>query len=138
MGKLVRFSVSIEKELLVSFDRLINERGYQNRSEAIRDAIRRQLIHGEWEAGEEVAGVITLLYDHHRPGLSEALTGLQHHAPAQVISTTHIHLDGSNCLEFIAVKGEAREIEILADRLTSLKGVKHGELTATSTGEKLA
>ncbi len=138
MGELVRFSVSIEEKLLSSFDRLMNERGYQNRSEAIRDAIRRQLIHREWEVGEEVAGVITLLYDHHRPGLSEALTQIQHHALDQVISTIHIHLDGSNCLEFIAVKGEARKIEILAGRLTSLKGVKHGELTATSTGEKLA
>jgi len=137
MGKLVRFSISIEERLLSSFDELVRERGYQNRSEAIRDAIRRQLIHREWEAGEEVAGVITLLYDHHRPGLSEALTQIQHHALPQVISTTHVHLDESNCLECIAVRGEARTIEALADRLKSLKGVKHGELTATSTGKKL-
>jgi CopG family nickel-responsive transcriptional regulator len=138
MGKIVRFSVSIEEELLSSFDGLIRERGYQTRSEAIRDAIRRQLIHQEWEAGEEVAGVITLLYDHHRPGLSEALTQIQHHALPEVISSTHVHLDGSNCLEFIAVKGESQAIKTLADRLISLKGVKHGELTATSTGKKLA
>ncbi|MCK4600195.1 nickel-responsive transcriptional regulator NikR [Candidatus Bipolaricaulota bacterium] len=137
MGKLVRFSISIEERLLSSFDELVRERGYQNRSEAIRDAIRRQLIHQEWEVGEEVAGVITLLYDHHRPGLSEALTQIQHHALPQVISTTHVHLDESNCLECIAVRGEARTIEALADRLKSLKGVKHGELTATSTGKKL-
>jgi len=137
MRKLVRFSISIEERLLSSFDKLIRERGYQNRSEAIRDAIRRQLIHQEWEVGEEVAGVITLLYDHHRPGLSEALTQIQHHALPQVISTTHVHLDESNCLECIAVRGEARTIEALADRLKSLKGVKHGELTATSTGKKL-
>jgi len=137
MRKLVRFSISIEERLLSSFDELVRERGYQNRSEAIRDAIRRQLIYREWEVGEEVAGVITLLYDHHRPGVAEALTELQHHALAHVIASTHVHLDESNCLECIAVRGEARTIEALADQLKSLKGVKHGELTATSTGKKL-
>lgn len=138
MGKLVRFSVSIEEDLLTSFDALIMSRGYQNRSEAIRDAIRGQLIQQEWEAGDEVTGVITILYDHHRPGVAEALAELQHHALAHVIASTHIHLDRANCLECIAVKGEARTIAALADRLKSLKGVKHGELTATSTGKKLA
>jgi len=137
VGKLVRFSVSIEEELLAAFDRLIRTRGYTNRSEAVRDAIRGQLVHREWEEGEEVAGVITLLYDHHRPGIGEALTELQHHALPQVIASTHIHLDETNCLEFIAVKGEAKSISRLADRLISLKGVKHGELTATSTGKKI-
>lgn len=137
MGKLVRFSVSIEEDLLTSFDALIKSRGYQNRSEAIRDAIRGQLIKQEWESGDEVTGVVTILYDHHRPGVAEALTELQHHALTHVIASTHIHLDHANCLECIAVKGEARTIEALADRLKSLKGVKHGELTATSTGQKL-
>jgi len=136
MTELVRFTVSIEEELLTSFDTLIKSHGYQNRSEAIRDAIRSRLIQQEWAAGDEVAGVITLLYDHHRPGVSEALTELQHRALAHVIASTHVHLDHANCLECIAVKGEARTIEALADRLKSLKGVKHGELTATSTGKK--
>lgn len=138
MGKLVRFSISIEEKLLVAFDKLIHQRGYTNRSEAIRDAIRAQLVRREWEEGEEVAGVITLLYDHHRPGIGEALTEIQHHALPQVIASTHIHLDVVNCLEFIAVKGEAKAIERLANRLISLKGVKHGDLVATSTGKKLA
>lgn len=137
MGELVRFSVSIDEDLVRAFDDLIEQRGYTNRSEAIRDAIRRQLIRQEWEAGEQVAGVITLLYDHHQAGLSEALTEMQHTALGCVISTTHVHLDHDNCLEFIAVKGEARAIEALAGRLTSLRGVKHGELTATSTGSKI-
>jgi CopG family nickel-responsive transcriptional regulator len=95
------------------------------------------LIEREWEEGEEVAGVITLLYDHHRLGVSEALTEMQHLALHQVISTTHVHLDHDNCLEMIAVKGEARAIEELAGRLISRKGVKHGALTATSTGQRI-
>lgn len=138
MPKLVRFSVSMDESLVRAFDQISREHGYVNRSEAIRDAIRGQLVRQEWEADEEVAGVITLLYDHHRHGVSEALTELQHDALGCVISTTHVHLDHDHCLEMIAVKGEARIIERLADRLISLKGVKHGALTATSTGEKLA
>ena len=134
---LVRFSVSIDKELVEAFDALAQAQGYANRSEAVRDALRSQLVRREWEQGDEVAGVITLLYDHHRHGVSEALTEIQHHALAQVISATHVHVDADNCLEFVAVKGEARAIEKLADRMISLKGVKHGALTATSTGTKL-
>ena len=137
MAGLMRFTVSIEEELLAAFDALVRSQGYQNRSEAIRDAIRGWLIEQEWEAGDEVAGVITLLYDHHRPGVSETLTEIQHHALAHVIASTHIHLDHANCLECIAVRGEARTIEELAHRLRSLKGVKHGALTATSTGKRL-
>ena len=137
MAKVVRFSVSIEEDLIREFDALCRVRSWSNRSEAVRDAIRRQLVEQEWAAGEEVAGVITLLYDHHCPGLSERLTEIQHHALAAVVSTTHVHVDASNCLEVVIVKGEAREIERLADHLIGLKGVKHGELTGTSTGKKL-
>lgn len=137
MSNTIRFSVSIEEELIAAFDELCRRRGWTNRSEAIRDAIRRQLVEQEWVAGEEVVGVITLLYDHHKPGLARRLTEIQHHALDAVISTTHVHVDGENCLEFLAVRGEAREIERLAHRLIGLKGVKHGELTATSTGKKI-
>ncbi len=137
MEQLVRFSVSMNRKLLEKFDTLVAEQGYSNRSEAVRDAIRKQMIRREWEEGDQVAGVITLLYDHHQPGLSQQLIELQHHTLSNTISTTHVHLDGSNCLEFIAVRGDARAIEALANHLTSLKGVKHGGLSATSTGKKI-
>ncbi len=137
MPKTIRFSVSIEEELIEAFDDLCRSRGWTNRSEAIRDAIRRQLVEHEWDAGEEVVGVITLLYDHHSVGLGKKLTELQHHALGVVISTTHVHIDEQNCLEYLAVRGEAREIERLAHRLIGLKGVKHGELTGTSTGKRI-
>jgi len=137
MGRLVRFSVSIDQRLIDRFDALWRERGYGNRSEAIRDAIRQQLIVQEWADDEQVAGVITLLYDHLRPGLAERITELQHRSLSYVLSTTHIHLDRDNCLELIAVKGDAGGIRTLADRLISLKGVKHGGLAATSTGERI-
>lgn len=137
MGKLVRFSISIDSDLIDAFDSLSNEMGYVNRSEAIRDAIRHRMVQREWKSGNEVAGVITLLYDHHRPGVAEALMEMQHRALAEVISTTHVHIDADNCLEFVAVKGEAHAIERLANRMISLKGVKHGKLTGTSTGKQL-
>jgi CopG family nickel-responsive transcriptional regulator len=137
MSHVVRFSVSIDADLIEAFDAMSREMGYDNRSEAIRDAIRHRMVQREWESGDEVAGVITLLYDHHRSGLSEALTEIQHHALGEVISTTHVHIDSDNCLEFIAVRGEAHVIERLANRMISLKGVKHGALTGTSTGKQL-
>lgn len=137
MGNVVRFSVSIDEDLIRAFDSLSHEMGYTNRSEAIRDAMRQRMVRHEWESGDEVAGVITLLYNHHRPGLSEALTEIQHHALSEVISTTHVHVDADNCLEFVAVKGEAHAIQHLANRMISLKGVKHGELTGTSTGKRI-
>jgi CopG family nickel-responsive transcriptional regulator len=137
MSGVVRFSVSIEDRLIRDFDELCRERGWSNRSEAIRDAIRRRLVEREWETGDEVAGVITLLYDHHRPGLAERLTEIQHHALDAVVSTTHVHVDARNCLEVVIVKGEARAIERLAHRMIGLKGVKHGELTGTSTGKRI-
>jgi len=129
--------VSIDERLIEGFDAIWRKRGYANRSEAIRDAIRQQLVIQEWSDDEQVAGVITLLYDHRRPGLADRITDLQHHSLSYVLSTTHIHLDGENCLELIAVKGDAGGIRALADRLISLKGVKHGGLTATSTGERI-
>lgn len=138
MSQVTRFSVSIDADLIEAFDSVSKQMGYDNRSEAIRDAIRHRMVQREWDAGDEVAGVITLLYDHHRSGLSEKLMEIQHHALSEVISTTHVHVDANNCLEFIAVRGASRDIENLANRMISLKGVKHGALTGTSTGRQLA
>ncbi len=137
MSDTVRFGVSINENLLEKFDGLIAQKHYANRSEAIRDLIRKELISWEWAENEEVVGVITLLFDHHKRNLSGNLTKLQHHQHDLIISTTHIHLDDDNCLELLAVKGKGKEVENLASQLIGIKGVKHGELTATSTGKKL-
>lgn len=137
MGELVRFGVSIDEELLARFDELIAQMGYANRSEALRDLVRDRLVQQEWEAGEEVVGVIILLYDHHKRELSDRLTDLQHEHHDLILSTMHIHLDEDNCLEVLAVRGPGPEVQGLADRLIGLKGVKHGKLAATSTGQRL-
>lgn len=137
MSRLVRFGVSMEEELLARFDALIRELGYANRSEAIRDLVRERLVQKEWREGEEVVGVIILLYDHRKRELSDELVELQHHHHHLVIATLHVHLDEANCLEILAVRGPGTELQRLAENLRSLKGVKHGQLAATSTGRWL-
>lgn len=127
----------MEEKLVAALDSMAGKRGYTCRSEAIRDAIRAQLIDDEWDEKSEVVGVITLLYDHHTHGLSQRLMEIQHQTEQCIISTTHIHLGADMCLELIAVRGNATTLRTLADRLRSLKGVKHGSLTGTSTGANL-
>jgi len=127
----------MEEGLLARFDALIRELGYSNRSEAIRDLVRERLVRHEWEAGEEVVGVIVLLYEHHKRELPDALIDLQHRHHRLVIATMHVHLDADNCLEILAVRGPGPELQRLAEHLRSLKGVKHGQLAVTSTGRTL-
>ena len=135
MSELVRFGVSLEKKLLEKFDSFIRERNYTNRSEAFRDMIRQELIKKEWIEDEDVAGAITLIYDHHRKDLLSKITDIQHNYQKLIISTQHIHLDHDNCLEIVAVRGNPAEVQRLADTLKSIKGVKHGTLNMSSTGK---
>ncbi|MEW6032891.1 MAG: nickel-responsive transcriptional regulator NikR [Bacillota bacterium] len=138
MARLARFSVSMDERLLDRFDRLIGRKGYQNRSEALRDLIRDRLVEEEWSGGEaDVVGVVSLLYDHHTKGLVEALTGVQHDYGENVVSAIHVHLDHHNCFEALVVKGRAASIREMADRLGSLRGVKHTRLTFSSSGRDL-
>jgi CopG family transcriptional regulator, nickel-responsive regulator len=138
MSGITRFGISMDGKLLDRFDGFISEHGYSNRSEAIRDLVRDRLIQEEWkeEAGETV-GTITLIYDHHYRELTERLTEEQHHHHEMILSTLHVHLDAHRCLEVLAVRGPARELKTLSDKLISAKGVKHGKLVMTSAGENL-
>jgi CopG family nickel-responsive transcriptional regulator len=131
MKTMVRFGVSIPPPLLEKFDELIDEKGYANRSEAIRDIIRDRIIEREWERGGMVVGTITVLYDHHIRGVMEHLTELQH-GYGEVCSTMHVHLDDRTCLEVIVVRGDAQKITNLADQMIATKGVIHGKLVMTS------
>ena len=137
MSELVRFGVSLEKPLLERFDALIRSRQYTNRSEALRDLIRRELVRKEWREGGEVAGAITLIYDHHTRDLMAKVTDTQHDFQMVIISTQHIHMDHRNCLEIIAARGKADDVQRLADALTSIKGVRHETLSMSSTGREI-
>ena len=137
MSELVRFGVSLEKALLDRFDVLIREKQYTNRSEALRDLIRRELVQKEWQGGSDVAGAITLIYDHHKRDILRMVTETQHAFQQVIISTQHIHLDHHNCLEIVAARGKAEEVQKLADALRSIKGVRHATLSMSSTGQEI-
>ncbi len=138
MGKTIRFGVSLDSDLLDKFDSHCEERSYQTRSEAIRDLIRNTLVQREWEQAEgDLAGTLTLVYDHHKSGLSQRLTEIQHDAHDVIQSSLHVHLDHHNCLEVIILKGDADTIKDLGQKLISTKGVKHGNLALTTTGKDL-
>ena len=137
MSELFRFGISLPKDLLDKFDKLISEKNYTNRSEAFRDLIRQELVKKEWEEGEEVAGTITIIYDHHQRELATKLMDIQHDHGKNIISTQHIHLDHHNCMEIIAVRGSAKETQKLADMLKAVKGVKHSTLGMSSTGKHI-
>ncbi|MGV8079485.1 MAG: nickel-responsive transcriptional regulator NikR [Syntrophales bacterium] len=135
MSELVRFGVSLDKSLLDKFDRLICERRYTNRSEALRDLIRQELVKKAWAEDMEVAGAITFLFDHHQRDLLNRITDIQHDYQKLIISTQHVHLDHDNCLEIAAVRGRAGNIQELTDRLKSIRGVRHCSLSMSSAGQ---
>ena len=134
----VRFSVSLPASLARALDQMTREKGYDNRSLAIADMVRAHLVeHRQQKSDAEIAGSITLVYDHHRHHLLDLLTDLQHDHMDKIIATLHAHLDHDNCLEILAVRGRADGIKRLADEMIGAKGVKHGKLTITSTGRDL-
>lgn len=133
MAEIVRFGVSMEAALLEAFDELIRKKGYNNRSEAIRDLVREALAAQAWEEGEEVLGVILLFYDHHKRELLARLTESQHQAYTRILASLHIHIDEDRCLEVIAVRGPAGEIASLANRLRAEPGVLLGRLCPAGT-----
>jgi len=134
----VRFTVSVPQKLAKQLDRMTREKGYDNRSLAVADMIRDQLVEHHQNYGDrDIAGTITLVYDHHKQHVQAALTDIQHDHHDVIISTLHVHLDHDNCLEVLAVRGKAGTIKKIADELIAAKGVKHGKLTVTTSGKDL-
>ena len=130
--KITRFGVSIEPDLLKKFDKMIKKEGYTNRSEAIRDIIRKNLIiEKNKDPTVKVIGTLTMIYDHHTGNLTNRLLDLQHNHHNEILSTTHIHVDHDNCLEVLVLSGKNHSIQKLADNIKALKGIKHGELVIT-------
>ncbi len=133
-----RFSVSLPQGLLKDLDAMASEKGYDSRSLLIADMIRDWLVEHRQQHGDgEIAGTITLVYDHHKPHLQELLTSIQHDHHHAIISTLHVHLDHHNCLEVLVLRGKAAQVKKMADALIGTRGVKHGKLTITTTGRDL-
>jgi CopG family nickel-responsive transcriptional regulator len=141
MSDLIRFGISVDDELLRSFDALSAGRGYGNRSEALRDLMRDALVQARVSAPPDKAEVIaslTLIYDHHARELSDRLAAIQHDHHGLVISVLHVHISHDDCMEVIALRGKAGEVRQMADALLSLKGVKHGKLFLTLPARAIA
>jgi CopG family nickel-responsive transcriptional regulator len=128
-----RFTISLDETLAQAFDRLIRERGYANRSEAVRDMIRRELTKEEARGSEQeeaphCVASLSYVYNHHERRLAERLTDLQHHAHDVVVSSMHVHLDHDNCLETLCLRGYSEEVRAFAEKLSAERGVRHGTL----------
>ena len=137
MEKVVRFSVSLENNLMKEFSRFMNKNGYKNRSKAIGDLIRKALLEEEWKAKKgKIFAVITLVYDHEVPDLLENLTHVQHDFLKEVLFSSHVHLNEQNCMEIITVHGTVNKINQFKKNLTNYKGVKFVEVVPVSTGDK--
>ena len=136
MKGVVRFGVAMEGALLDQFDRHIHQRGYANRSEALRDLVRGQLAQAAWERGDRTVATITIVYDHHVRELTERLNAIQHDYGANVVSSLHVHLNHHQCLEVIVARGQANVLKKMADEITRTKGVLVGNITAAPAGEE--
>jgi len=135
---LTRFSVSLDDGLVRRFDARIKADRCPTRSKAIGDLIRTSLVQTEWRAGDQVAGAIVMVFDHHKRDVVQKLTDVQHDYHDAIISTQHVHLDHDNCLEIVAVRGKPREIETIIKRIKAVKGLKHVSLAAGTTGRRLS
>jgi CopG family nickel-responsive transcriptional regulator len=133
MSDVERVSLAIEKELIGQFDRILERRGHKNRSEAIRELVRNRIIEEEWATGRgEMVATVTLVYDHTKRDLTDRMVGAGHAHHGVVLASMHVHLDETNCLEVIALRGRPAELRDFADHLIGMKGVKHGKLVMSS------
>ncbi len=136
MSEIVRFSVSLEADLLEQFDRYCKEGKFATRSEAIRQLLRESLTAHAWESdAQDAAATLTIVYDHHRTHLADRLLELQHRHTDMVVSTMHVHLDRHNCLEVIVLRGRAGALQKVASELRGLKGIHKGQLVLAKTEE---
>jgi len=128
MDNVARIGVSLEPELLDSFDRLIASKGYSTRSEAIRDLIRKALVQESLKSGPaQAVGTITLFYEHHKSGVKEKLMEIQHHHHDIISSSVHVHLDLEKCLEVLVVNASVDQVKKLTEEMASVKGVLQAE-----------
>ena len=128
-----RFGVSLEEDILEMLDTYVKANQFPNRSQAIRHLIEEHTVEKKWQCNNEVAGAVVMVYDHHKNEIVTRANEIQHDYHHLILSSQHIHLSHDLCLETIALKGKANELTDLADKLISLKGVKHGKLVMSRT-----
>lgn len=124
----VRFSVSLEEDLLKELDSYTSDNNFSNRSQALRHLIEKNIVERKWHCNNVVAGAVVMIFDHTRNEIITRSNEVQHEYYDLILSSQHFHLDHENCLEIIALKGPANDLTELADKLISIKGIKHGKL----------
>ncbi|MBN1791707.1 MAG: nickel-responsive transcriptional regulator NikR [Bacteroidales bacterium] len=127
----VRFGVSLDKEIMQELDSYVTVNGFPNRSQAIRNLIEKYAVEQKWQCDNQVAGAIVIVYDHHKRNIDNEINDVQHENHHLILSTQHVHLNHETCLETIVVKGKASELTGLADKIIALKGIHHGKLIMT-------
>lgn len=133
MSKLMRTTLTIEQELLEKFDVWIAKHSYSNRSEAVRDLMRNTLIEEEWASPTaDVLAILSIVFDHGKHTLAQALTHIQHQAHHCILCSQHVHLDRHRCAEVIVMKGKAKQLRRLGEIIIATRGVKAGKLTLMS------
>ncbi|MEI6765155.1 MAG: nickel-responsive transcriptional regulator NikR [Bacteroidota bacterium] len=130
----IRFSVSLDEDLMFELDELVAKHQFPNRSQAIRFLIKNSSVSEKWDKNKIVAGAIVIVYDHHKRELNSRLMSVQHDYHQLILSTQHVHIAHDLCLETIAVKGKALHLLNLADMIISTKGIQHGKLVMTDIG----
>ena len=129
----VRFSVSLEEELLKELDLYVSDNNFANRSQGLRHFIEKNIVEKKWQCNNIVAGAIVMIYDHHKKDIITRSNDIQHNYFDVILSSQHYHLNHDMCLEIIAVKGKAKILTELSDKLISIKGIKHGKLIMSKT-----
>ncbi len=137
MSKVERITISVEAPLLAQFESYLTANGYPTRSEAIKGLMRQALVDQQWQKGTDVAGTITIVYDHHKRGTMEKLTDAQHDFGDLIVCAQHVHLDHHNCMEVIVLRGRAEKIRKLLTNLQAIKGLKHSALMMATTGKDM-
>jgi len=139
VSEIARFGVSMDADLLEKFDSLAQRRGAANRSEAIRDLVRDALVEESWQKGKgESMAAAVLVYDHHTRDVGARLNHIQHEHPETVVSSMHIHVDKHTCMEIVVLRGRRALLAELGYRIIGTKGVIHGKLVPSTTGEEVA
>ena len=130
---LVRFGVGLDEDILKALDSYVIENNMPNRSQALRHLVERNIVEKKWLCNRIVAGAIVMLYDHHKGDVTTKSNDIQHEYYDVILSSQHFHLSHDNCLEIIAVKGEANRLTELSDKLIGIKGIIHGKLVMSRT-----
>ena len=137
--ELSRIGVSLPENLLEKFDEIITKRGYSSRSEGIRDAIRSYIRYYAWmgEVEGERVGTISMIYDHNQRGLINSLMDIEHEFSEIIRSSLHFHISHDMCMEVLLVRGEGKDVKNVAEKIMTLRGIKHVKLTTIIPGEEI-